>query len=493
MYRRLKKQALRVLIPVHRYLGLVLSLVMLLWFLSGIVMMFQGYPRTTETDRLAWLADLSPSELRVGPGEAVSTLGMSEPASARFNQPADRPLLHLLGESDGWQSVYADTGRLVAPLDRSDAARRARQLSGHPIASVEHLKHPDQWTVSDSFDAYRPLWRVALNDSDGTVLYLSRATGEAIHATTRSERLWGYAGAVVHWIYPTRLRELSGVWRQLVMWLAGLGTLSCLTGLVLGVMVLKRRRRQGLSPYRGWMRWHHYLGLVFGVVATTWVFSGLLSLDPFNGFAGNRIPASLERTLGGTATLATPWPAPVSRTGEGKLGPSPREIRPWRFHDQTYYRVVSSDRTSRLLPMQSASGLLPGVSLAQVERAVAAVEGLTLPSVRRQGEYDNYYYPGRAHRVRGERPPLPVYRADYAEGVRLYISPDTGEVLRQSTPRGRLKRWLYHGLHNLDFPVLHPGSVGWYALVITFMLGGAAFSLTGLWFTLRYLRRKSNG
>ena len=30
------------------------------------------------------------------------------------------------------------------------------------------------------------------------------------------------------------------------------------------------------------MRWHYILGVFFGVFALTWVFSGLLSMEPFD-------------------------------------------------------------------------------------------------------------------------------------------------------------------------------------------------------------------
>ena len=46
----------------------------------------------------------------------------------------------------------------------------------------------------------------------------------------------------------------------------------------------KRYRYAGAPtsiPYRGWKRWHTIIGLVFGVVATTWAFSGIMSMGPF--------------------------------------------------------------------------------------------------------------------------------------------------------------------------------------------------------------------
>ena len=42
------------------------------------------------------------------------------------------------------------------------------------------------------------------------------------------------------------------------------------------------------SPYTGWMKWHHYAGLLFGVFTITWVFSGLVSLDVIPGIRESR-------------------------------------------------------------------------------------------------------------------------------------------------------------------------------------------------------------
>lgn len=59
-----------------------------------------------------------------------------------------------------------------------------------------------------------------------------------------------------------------------------------------------------------------------------------------------------------------------------------------------------------------------------------------------------------------------------------------------SRPASRARRWLYHGLHNLDFNVRNPGGTPWYTLVIVLMSGGGVLSITSLWLTLRYFWRK---
>ena len=49
----------RATVITHRYLGVVVGLLMLVWFASGIVMMYVAYPSLTDKDRLASLGPIS--------------------------------------------------------------------------------------------------------------------------------------------------------------------------------------------------------------------------------------------------------------------------------------------------------------------------------------------------------------------------------------------------------------------------------------------------
>ena len=488
---RLKKWILRWLIPVHRYLGLTMSLVLLLWFASGIVMMFEGYPRTPDSERMGWLSPMDPGSIEVSPSRALSELGLEDPEALRINQPGDRPRLHAMDDEGQWHSAFADTGEPAPPMDQDQARERARLLSGADVASITLLEGPDQWTVNSHVEAPAPLWRVALADEAGTQLYLSRPTGEVIHNTTFHERAWGYAGPVVHWIYPTQLRELTGIWRQVVLWLAGIGTLACLSGVLLGLMLMRRnKRRGGVSPFRGWFRWHHYLGLVFGVLATTWVFSGLLSMSPFQWTSADR-DSSIGQHLG-TKSPQSHDKAHAPSATNMLAGTTPHELTLHRFHGEPYYLAKDATGSKRLYPAQPRasnpvkSGRLPRES---VREAAAAGAG-ELVAFHEQHAYDTYYYSGRATRIGRDAPILPVYRADYRDGARLYIDPATGSVLQYSTPLTRLNRWLYNGLHSLDLPALNPGSLFWYLLVLVLMSGGTLLCLSGTWLSIRYLRRR---
>ena len=62
----------RWLILIHRYLGIVLSLLFVVWFVSGITMMYAGgMPRLTPQLRLERLPDLDLARVRLSPSEAA--------------------------------------------------------------------------------------------------------------------------------------------------------------------------------------------------------------------------------------------------------------------------------------------------------------------------------------------------------------------------------------------------------------------------------------
>jgi hypothetical protein len=76
-------------------------------------------------------------------------------------------------------------------------------------------------------------------------------------------------------------------------------------------------------------------------------------------------------------------------------------------------------------------------------------------------------------------------------GTRYYIDPKTAAVVGQYSARGWVNRWLYHGLHSLDFPWLYKYRPLWDIVVITLMLGGTALCVTSLVMTWRVLARKA--
>jgi len=100
-------------------------------------------------------------------------------------------------------------------------------------------------------------------------------------------------------------------------------------------------------------------------------------------------------------------------------------------------------------------------------------------------EYDPYYY------SRNGSLNLPVLRVRFGDPQQtwLYLDPRRGAIVRKEERLSRLNRWLYHGLHSLDFPFLYYKRPLWDVIVIVLSLGGIALSVTTMWAAYRRLRR----
>src|SRR5262245_15576216 len=71
------------LILAHRYLGIVLSLMFVMWFVTGIGMIYsRGMPRLTPQVRLSRLSPLDLAQVRLSPSQAAERAEL-DPAGAR--------------------------------------------------------------------------------------------------------------------------------------------------------------------------------------------------------------------------------------------------------------------------------------------------------------------------------------------------------------------------------------------------------------------------
>jgi hypothetical protein len=117
--------------------------------------------------------------------------------------------------------------------------------------------------------------------------------------------------------------------------------------------------------------------------------------------------------------------------------------------------------------------------------AAQAARPIGLAAIHVLEQYDAYYLD--RHRQR----PLPVILVTLndAERTRYYIDPKTARVVGTYGSRNWVTRWLYHGLHSLDFPWLYNHRPAWDIVVVTFMLGGTVLVVTSLVLAWRVLGR----
>lgn len=461
----------------HRWLGIVFGILFVAWFSSGIVMMYARMPALAPEERLERAPVLDVSSAMVSPAEAASTAGISSDRM-RIAMLGNRPVYRFGDERDP-VIVFADTGdvfsRLGADAAKDVARRYARDHDG-PIRYDRYLTEPDQWTLQDR--TLLPMHRFALGDEADTHLYVSEAVGDVVLTTTRRERFWAWLGPVVHWVYFTPLRRHGAVWSEVMIWSSLFGCVLCFTGLVWGAL---RCSRAG-SPYTGLMKWHHYAGLLFGVVALAWVYSGLLSMEPFDWFATPGITSRHRDALTGGPIRFDRLTMESVRAAHEMVRRSvvPKELEVLQFRGDPFWVARSSppdvDRryVSAVHPELGTFARFDRDAMREVARA--AMPDAAIEDESWLEEYDSYYYGAADARA------LPVLRVRYSDPGRtwLYFDPQRGQIVHHVDRATRARRWLYRGLHSLDFPFLYFRRPLWDIVVIALSIGGLVLSTTTL-------------
>jgi hypothetical protein len=62
----------------------------------------------------------------------------------------------------------------------------------------------------------------------------------------------------------------------------------------------------------------------------------------------------------------------------------------------------------------------------------------------------------------------------------VYVDPETSQLLAQEPRLSRVERWLYNGLHSLDFSFWYNSRPLWDVGMLVLLLGGLASSAIGL-------------
>jgi hypothetical protein len=472
----------RPLVLAHRYLGLALGPLFFMWFVSGIAMIFAGgMPSLTPEARLDRMPRLDWSRIRLSPAQAAAQAGIPgihDVGSARMLTILGRPAFRFGGRPPA--IVFADTGDVLGKIDEAAALAIAAAFTGGPSSALHHLgvlRTADQWTIAQRGET--PLHKIGVDDAARTELYVSEPLAEVVMRTTRASRSLAWVAAIPHWLYFAPLRLHDRLWTRVVLWTSGLGAVAALLGLALALVQYRVR-------YAGLMRWHYVSGVLFGVFALTWVFSGLLSMQP-GDWASSRsgaldIPDSLS---GGPLDLAQFGGVDAAAWNGLGAGRGVKEVELRRLQGEPYYvaRGVGGPTLVAAAPFRVRPEPFSIASI--VERTRRGYPGVGIAESGVLSAYDAYYYD------RTGAAPLPVLRVKFDDPDRtwVYIDPRFSEMVALFTRRGRVERWLYHGLHSLDFSFWYYHRPLWETGVIALCAGGALLSAIGMIIGVRRLRR----
>lgn len=491
----------RWLFLLHRWLGIAACLLFAMWFVSGMVMMYVGYPKLTDAERMRHLPPLPRDAPLLAPARALALAGVTGPlddlrlATASGARPVylARPARGA-GPAGATIVIDAASGAPLRAVDQARALASAAAYAG-PGTGVRYLGTvmEDAFTHSRALDAHRPLHRVRLADPGDTLLWVSGRTGEVVRDATRGERAWNYAGAWIHWLYPFRGNAFQPYWTGIVNWSAIAGIVLALTGTVAGILRWRWRKpyRSGArTPYpTATMRWHHVTGLLFALVTTTWIFSGLMSMNPWRIFDTGAPPLAMAALRGGALDVSGEDAAP--RALLAAAGGAVRELQWVRVLGEN--RVLARGAAGAPRVLDSRGARPAALDAAALRAAAARLVAAPVARIERLDAYDLYYYARDAHTMTGGTDrPLPILRIvfDDPHATWVHLDPRTGTVLGSSDSGRRASRWLFAMLHSWDWLPLLERRPLWDALLLVAGLGGLLLSVTGIVIGWRRLGRR---
>ncbi len=481
----------------HRWLGIGGCLLMLLWFVSGMVMLFIGYPKLTPGERLAALPVLDGTRalqgLPVLPGAV-----QAEPERVALTTLRGEPAYVVRSGANGgaWS---AGSGHALLPVSAQRAERAAAAFAGGPAFLGAVRVDEDRWTHSRGLDAHRPLYKVEVAGRQPGSVYVSSHTGEVVLDAPYHQQRWNYVGAWLHWLYFLRMQSVDPVWTWVVIVLSGLCTVAAISGIVVGVWRWRfrgRYRSGAKTPYvEPWMRWHHLVGLVASAFVFTWIFSGLMSMNPLQVFSSPDDATNAERYRGAAVALDDALAQPQALlAAAAQAGFAPVEIQ-WRRIDGQLFAVLLDGQggtriVSRVDGQLQLAEQLPVPWLQQRAQALgtAPLRAFTLLHTP-----DAWFYPRAPEAMNGAAVRrFPVAVADFGDehATRVYIDLATGDPLLTLGHRERVGRWLFYFLHSWDLPGMLRQENTRLGVLLLLSVAGTGLCATGVVIGTRRLRTK---
>ncbi|MBP1617762.1 MAG: PepSY protein [Bacteroidetes bacterium] len=477
----------RILYSFHRILGTILSILFLMWFLSGFVMMYHAFPKLTERDRNAHAQALNMQDCQQA--DSIIASGLSKPKlnSLELNLHYGHAQI-TSRSSDSEQQMVCRNG--IWDSVRKPTFAQIRQYAGAwnsaPIIRTDTLHDLEQWIPFGKLRADLPIYKFYFGDKLHHQLYVSSATGEALQLTTQDSRFWAWLGPIPHWIYFTKLRQDVSLWKNMVITISGIGCVMCLAGIVIGIrsfLISRRKRGTWATPYRRFAyKWHHLTGFFFGFFVFTFIFSGMMSLaDVPTSIVKIHNPKLQEQANSEASITGIEFKADYKQL----LADYPKQVTQIKWMSVGKTPVLQAVVSGSTLMFDASRNILKPLHMSPAMIKELVQTGTNSCQIDTLYNYDNYY--GSP----GKQLPLPVYKVSVKDGDQsvYYVEPATGKLIYYNS-NAKVAHWSYQILHRFALGVLVQHNTLRLCLLWFALLGGTLVSITGVWLSVRYLQRK---
>ncbi|WP_460860022.1 PepSY domain-containing protein [Rheinheimera gaetbuli] len=226
----------------HNWLGLILVLQIIFWFLSGLVMAVMPIEQVRGehlrfSSTVTWhTASVAPASI-LKHHSANASLSLSQQLHISDQQLSASPV-YLVADDDQHYRYSATTGKPVSALAEPEIRQLAvaQYLGQGQLQKVQLLQQLPQEVKSLN----PPLWMVQFNDADNTHFYLDPATGLVQRVRTSGWRVFDF-----FWmLHIMDYQEHSNFNNPLLITTAAASLLFTLSGLVLLWQRFKPARRR---------------------------------------------------------------------------------------------------------------------------------------------------------------------------------------------------------------------------------------------------------
>ena len=378
-----KSRTMRALILLHRWLGVPFCSAVCDVVSTGIVMHFVPFPALTEAERIDGLAPIDPS-----PGLRMTPPTPSTPAASR-TQPAcaaapaqRRAGLSGVGPTPACRRFGADDLSRCRRKIRTSGADDRRSSSAAAQSWTSRKRRSPNSTITISGRCRTGLIVIVrCTASRSTMMQAPSSTSPRSPARSCSTPR-AASGRGIMWAAsrtgstPRYCAASHGAWDVTVWSLS----LVALIAAIAGCHARHHQDEDGVgavvSPYPGWQKWHHVLGLGCMIFVLTWIFSGWLSMDHGRLFSTGKLSAAETASIAGTPaweSLPARWRRPISSHA--------REVEWFVFNGKFYRRDRTSLDAQRLVsldPALTASSAPARISGSRGDQLRSSADGVRL-------------------------------------------------------------------------------------------------------------------
>jgi sulfite reductase (NADPH) flavoprotein alpha-component len=482
------KRFQRVVITIHRWIGIGVCIMVMTWFISGLVLAYVPFPKMSAVEKLKYLRPINWNLVQVTPAQSLAAAHLAVfPREMRLEMSSGRPVYRIETWDRTNLTVAADTDEPLSGVSGDQALAIVRTQLSAPEATIKAERvDSDQWTMTGYWNHERPFHVIALNDAAGSEFHVSVRTGEIVLGTTRTQRLLNWVGAIPHWLYFESIRRYThtGLWAWLIYIVSGAAILVSISGLWIGISRMRLRGRYtngSWTPFTGWMKWHHVTGILGGVTLALWLISGFWTMYPGGILEQREIESSEYQRYAGSSATTFPFGALDSLQ---KSGSEAARVT-FRYIGGQPYAVLelASAKPKIVDALTGTTVLLSAAQLAQA--AGSMLPDSKVVSTTYLEHSDEYWHSAYFKKK------LPVLRVALNDPMAtwFHIDPESGEVVGILDRIGRVDRWTVVAIHDVDWNWLLTRRPLWDFFLFAVTIPGILIAMSTLVISYRRLQR----